>query len=175
MHKGGQFFLIAALVIVGIIAGLSTIYVTTRTPPPEATVYDLSKEISSEGSHVIDNGVFKDKDIINNIEELARQYLSSNPDSDINIIYGDKNSLFLLSTISTSESGSGISTGGAGSGFKFQNKDITTTSLEKQSINGDTVAVDINNQTYHFDLSEGQTFYVVVVKETGEETIVAAG
>ena len=64
MHKRGQFFLIAALVVVGILVGLSIAYTTVRTPREETQIYDLSEEIYYEGAQVIDELKPQDEDIV---------------------------------------------------------------------------------------------------------------
>ena len=45
MHKKGQFFLIAAIVIIMIVIGLGTIYVSTNSQSEDTQTVDLSEEI----------------------------------------------------------------------------------------------------------------------------------
>src|SRR3989344_2736787 len=56
MNKRGQFFLIAAVVIAGILIGLGAVYVSLSSQKEDRIVYDLTKEISYEASRVIDKG-----------------------------------------------------------------------------------------------------------------------
>ena len=58
MDKRGQFFLIAAVVIIGLIIGLSVVYNSVKAPKEDSQVYDLSKEIDYESAQVIDHGTF---------------------------------------------------------------------------------------------------------------------
>ena len=91
-QKKGQFFLIAALVIVVIILGLASIQVSTKVSKENVRIYDLTNEIDLEGKSVVDHGVFADKtpaEVEDYMEELLTYYVETNPDSNFAIVYGD--------------------------------------------------------------------------------------
>ena len=44
MNKRGQFFLIAAVVVIAILVGLAALYSVADTPQEDSVVFDLSKE-----------------------------------------------------------------------------------------------------------------------------------
>ena len=92
MNKRGQFFLIAALVIVTTLIELSTVYISTTSPNEDTQVFDISEEINQEAAQVIFNGYESGntQDIDNNIRDLVSFYAKTNPESDIAVYYGDQ-------------------------------------------------------------------------------------
>lgn len=169
MEKRGQFFLIAALVIVAIIFSLGVIYISTKTVKEDITVLDLSKEISYEGSQVIDNGVYTGGDIDQRITELVGYYSEKNQDSDIMIVYGSSEGVKILEYLRTAHS-VGISTGGPPSSIQVRQRVLE--GMSRIPV-GDKIEVPFGESTYEFDLKEGQNFYIIIKKEKGAETIVA--
>ncbi|MSS75282.1 hypothetical protein EXS73_03685 [Candidatus Pacearchaeota archaeon] len=92
MHKRAQFFIIAALVVSSIILGTSGIRNQAREEVVETATVDLSQELAYEAHQVIDNGVFagtNQNDLQSQMEQLVTAYGISNPDSDIQILFGD--------------------------------------------------------------------------------------
>lgn len=92
MKKRGQFFLIAALVIIVLLISAFAIYNTATAPPADSTVRSLSEEINFESAQIIDNGIFTGADRTAELSDLIEYYSESNPDSEIAILYGDLNS-----------------------------------------------------------------------------------
>jgi hypothetical protein len=183
VRKKAQFFLIAALIIAILLAGLGTIYVTTRSPELEFRVYDLSKEIDFEASQVIDNGVATAntrEEIEKRIQELTTNYARLNPNSDIAIYYGDLSGVYVI-TYEVQEAGrAGFSFGGDQITVQdLQRRIVRSGSLDSNELTGGKVKVsfgqDINNEefSYEFELKEGQNFFIVMKKEGENERTVA--
>jgi hypothetical protein len=169
MNKRGQTFLIIALVIVGIIIGLSTIYTKTRSSGEETRIVDLSSEIYYEGAQIVDSGVFnKDQGAIKTeIDDLILKYSQINPDSEIAIVYGDG-----FGTIYRCEKSGSIRTERAGQTFCKTTK--TTIIPDPGSVSPESITVTLDEQKYSFNLEEGQNFFLVIKKETGAgEEIIA--
>src|SRR3990170_1035698 len=115
MNKRGQIFLIAALVIVGILAGLVTIYNTTRSSSEDITVYDLSKEINFESSQVLDHGILystPSEQSGNNIKNLTDYYAKTNSGNEIIIAYGTTDKMTIIIYNSSNKGTIGIDFGG---------------------------------------------------------------
>ena len=92
MHKRAQFFIIAALVVSSIILGTSGIRNQAREEVVETATVDLSQELAYEAHQVLDNGVFagtNQDDLQRQMGQLVTAYGISNPDSDIQILFGD--------------------------------------------------------------------------------------
>src|SRR3989344_5796941 len=93
MKKRGQFYLVAALVIIGVIASLATVYNSVKVSEEDISVYDLSEEINFEALQLLDSGLFnnlEEEEIEIFITNLTQYYSTLNPDTDIVVIYGDK-------------------------------------------------------------------------------------
>src|SRR3989344_2077065 len=89
MNKRGQFFLIAALVIVVVIIALFTTYNYLKSKPTDSTSLYLAKEIDFEASQVLSAGVLTQQEREQKIQDLITFYAKTNPDSDIAIFYID--------------------------------------------------------------------------------------
>lgn len=170
MNKRGQFFLIAALVIAGIIITLTTINISTRTSDIKTTaIYDLSKEIDYESSSLIDYGVYNPNNITGYMNSLMANYSAANPNTDIVFVYGNFGGDTLTGTSYFSEPIARSSFAGAG---------FTTREKKIKQVNGtiDNKKVNVtlsDNSTISFNLKSGENFFIVLKMESGEETIVA--
>jgi hypothetical protein len=175
MQKKGQFFLAAALVIVGLLIGLTTVYTSSKKNIEDKTIYDLSKELNYETAELIDSGVFNSmskEEISNQVQDFSSIYSNLNPDSDILIAYGNAEKLAITAFINRDFGGISI---GLGQGHTtkvaeplFKGK--TTLEVVPESTN---VEVNVLNSIYTFKLKQGQNFYLIMKKERGDEKIVA--
>lgn len=174
MNKKAQFFLIAALIISGIILGLSQTFTSSNVEPSETLAYDLSNEVYYEASQVIDNGVFNSKsddDIKKDISNLAEYYSKINPDSDISIVYGNPEKAESLNEISYDyQSKSAVSS-------KIPLTDTDSQFLDKNK-EKKKVRVKLNsrdkesNIVRNFEVEKGQNLYLVVKKKIKNEQFV---
>jgi len=175
MNKRGQFFLIAALVIIGVIAGLTTVYNVTKISEEDLAVYDLTSELNFEGSQVLASGVFNDfsdNKIVENIEQLIEFYAQSNPDSEFVGIYGNETTITLIVYRTETDGSISIILGEGGSTFPISGTTrgiIETFSRPSEGI----VIIEIDGEVFTFDLRPGQTLYIIVEKESEGERFVA--
>jgi hypothetical protein len=178
MNKRGQFFLVAALVIVGILIGLAGVYTQVNTPKEDSAVYDLSSELNYESLQVIDQGVYTDtpQDQVNkNILDLADYYVDKNPQKDFAIIYGDRDTLTVLAYTVTPVGSVSTSTGGTTQSHTVSQTILRSSSGDDDSsIIGDYVVVKFKGQTYSFKLGAGTSFYSVLSSQSGNQQYVAA-
>jgi hypothetical protein len=175
MKRRGQFYLIAALVIVGIIAGIVSIYNFAKTSEEKTVVYDLTSEIDYEASQVIDRGIFQnltEKNLSSQLENITDYYSKVNPGSDLVIVYGNETTLTII-YYNNSESGSvGIWFGGSTISIPLESATKYKTTQEYSP--GENINVIIPpNINYNFYLAQGQIFYLVFRKEAGEESYVS--
>ncbi|MEK6894383.1 MAG: hypothetical protein AABX10_02885 [Nanoarchaeota archaeon] len=170
MNKRGQVFLMAALIIAGILISLVRISnQSTARDEPEA-FFDLSDEISFETKRVLDYGVINAEP---NISGLASQLLSNYSeaigDQDVAFVYGNPATgiyayyynnvqvigVTLFNGIAvpiTIQSGSQI--------------------VANYSSTANTVTIRIDGVDYVFNLKPGQNFYFVLAKdEEGEKFV----
>lgn len=182
MNKRGQFFLLAAIVIIGVVYGLSSIYTSVETPDEYPFIYDLTKEIKYEGNTVIDSGLFNsetEEKIDANIQNLTDYYGSANLGSDLIILYGNSSNMTALFYATTDTGSIGIDLG-TGPGFSHGNTQIRKYSNTFEVPAGDesvTIVLDENEQEeikHTFNVKPGEMFFIVLKKEDQGEQFVAA-
>ncbi|MBM3230278.1 hypothetical protein FJZ22_01310 [Candidatus Pacearchaeota archaeon] len=186
MNKRAQFFIIAALVVSSIIVGTSGIRNQAREEVIETATVDLSQELSYEAHQVLDNGVFsgKDKDVIQKeMEELVEAYGISNPDSDIEIVFGDPDQGLKQIAYDTSTGAPGSQVTNIGeTGIVLQNQEKGTEQTEKKKKLKVKIKLpkEKGNKApkervveRELALSEGQNVYVIVKKKIrNDQTVV---
>jgi hypothetical protein len=179
MNKRGQFFLVAALAIIGILIGLAAHYSSAETPPSDTVVYDLSKEINYESGQVIDHGVFyslSPEQMNKNIENITDHYARTNPGTDFIFIYGDKSKVQVTNYQSSSVGSIGMDFGSNSLSLDQSSTGKNTTSVPLAA-GDETVTLNLDegggNITYSFNLKPGQTFFVLLKKEKQGERYIA--
>ncbi|MDO8509268.1 MAG: hypothetical protein Q7S27_06335 [Nanoarchaeota archaeon] len=93
MGKRGQFYLIAAFIIILIISGLSYVYTKANVQTENINLAGIAKEIDFELNTAINNAVLKDEGetaTVNRAIEIGNYYLDRYPYIDLIIVYGDR-------------------------------------------------------------------------------------
>lgn len=172
MKRQAQFFLIAGLIIAGVILGLSYVYSTAQIEKQELFVYDLSDEIYYEASQVIDNGIvtgLSEEQTADNLENLTKHYSSLHPDSDIVILYGDESSLHEISQISDPSLQDPV---------KLDIKELEGRAnrlrVEIKQPGNSGKKFESEPVIREFDLIQGQNFYLVLRKKVRNEQFVVS-
>src|SRR3989344_4931952 len=157
MKRRGQFFLIAALIIISIIIGFSVIYNSAAANKPDTKAARLAETIKYEGIQVINNGYINNKvsSIPENIDSLVKVYAQSNPEIEINIIEEEtkefKHKFFKGNDVSSVKSGT------------------ITMSTDNKKL---TVTIQ-NGLSYTFDNTPSvHDFFVIVKKEGNNERFI---
>jgi hypothetical protein len=163
MEKRGQFFLIAALVIVGLLIGVGTVYNSINAPEEETRAVDVEKAIEFESLRIISS--VPSSQVQNNLDDLIMHY--SIPGQNIGIVYGNKNTPYAL-LYSCAKS---VSTelGGAST------PETCTTEPTNRPIltDGQGAYIEINNQKYYTESSGDTYFFIIVSYESSEGNYVA--
>lgn len=182
MNKRGQFFLIAAFVIIGILISLSTVYIAIRVTPEENKVYDLSKEINEETAQIISNGFVQGGTPENNIDSLAQSYSKTYPDSEIAVIYGIPGSTpTLRKYFKCSEGSFALEESTTFTCAKIIPMDLVKDAQTNSFTISDTqLIVNLKGENHEFTLPSGQGqqsyFYIIVrTPKLGQRTVATAG
>jgi hypothetical protein len=177
MNKRGQFFIIAAFVIISILFGLSAIYTTAETPSEDFFVYDLTKEIKYESGVVIDSGVFnaltkqeKDK----NVENLTDYYASANLGTDFIIIFGNQTELTAIFYTTEDTGQIGLEFGGSHTGYNTTETRKYNTTFELTGGDDEVTVVIDEDVRYTFKVKPGEMFFIILKKERQGEQFVSA-
>ena len=177
MHKRGQFYLAAAIIIVIALFAISGGVNYFKKTQQEVKVYDLSSELQLESLKVIDYSIYNEKDVSLMIDNFTDNYFvqysqEKEPGSEIVFVYGDSNNITIQPFVLSDSGSITYNVGGRAiviENHRGQRKGITK--FFKPS--GNNVNVKINNTEYDFKLERGQNFFFIINKKSGVEQYVA--
>ncbi len=166
MKKRGQFYLVAALVIIAVIASLTTVYNDIKVQDKEVFVYDLSKEINYEIKTYLGSGTFSalsPEEIEAYIKKIAEDYSTTYPGIDFIIVYGNKEDLNLIAYIAEPKGEVCINT----TCFSVTETNLLNGTVEVNGNVAKIVFFDGDKEvTYTFDIDkDGQNFFLVLQKK----------
>ncbi len=142
MDKRAQFFLVAALIISGIVLSLAAVYNSTKVQKEDTQFYDLSSEIGAESSKVIDYGVYNSADttkIIQNFTSVYADEIGNLGNETLIFLYGDSTNVAYTLYQPQNQGSVGFGTGGTPSIITIQGKNIT---IGTASVAGNKVSVN---------------------------------
>lgn len=176
--KKGQFYILAAIVIVTLIAGFAAVnnYAQKRS---STQLYDLGDELNIESSKVLDFGVSSnEQDLETIIKDFTDQYDEyAGEDREIYFIFGDQ-SLVKLITYDDVILGNVKIAGESPIFDTIEGKQIAVaeyTPKDCSSGNVCKVIIKIGDDAYPFELKPGENFYFVISQELGDEQVVVTG
>lgn len=167
--KNGQFYIIAAVIIVFAIIAIATIstYTVMRSKP--LSIDSLSSNLKKEGPMIIDYGTYQGKDIIsllNNFtdQHYAKYFLQKTDKSNVIFVYGNETVMYAV-RYNTTSIGSVSSSIGSGA----YSWDSAATYVERMKVyvlpGQKDVKVTLYGNEYYFNLTEGKMFYFIMVQE----------
>ena len=134
MEKRGQFYLMAAIIIVGVLIAVVTItnFAITKESPGEIKIYHLSEDLKLEGEQVINFGVINKQNINTVLETFTKEYgeYISNKENDIYFIYGDKKSINVIGYTLENLGGIGLDFGGNKITFQIEGEVVNTKTFD---------------------------------------------
>jgi hypothetical protein len=184
INKKGQVYLIAAVVIIGLILGYVTVTNAFKGKDTDTRIFDLRDELNIEAGEVIDFGIFKENkdgistsgqtfpslnDLILDFTDTYNEYAGEG--RDLFFVFGTDEG---ITVVSYQEHTSGsVEVGGS----KIDLVD------EKRSVinpgEGDDIKIITgegdDEDEYNFELSEGENFYFVISERRGGEEFVTKG
>lgn len=182
MNKRGQFYLLAAIVIITVIGGFAAVSNYTQKQS-SVKVFDLKDELGIESGKVLEYGVVSDSDTINVegrpvdiIEHFIEQYEQyAGENKEIYFIYGNLGGVFLVTYDEVIEGSLRIV--GATDIPITQNifgSRVAKTPLEIEDEEGvKVVKVTIENVDYEFEVKPGENFFFIISQEVEGEQHVA--
>jgi len=176
-NKRGQFFILAAMIIIGVVVSLATAVNSIEVGNDNEAFYDLAlREVGPETKRVLDYGVFNTVDTNSLIEDFLTEYANYIAKEEVLFVYGDRGGVNFtgLSFIAESVGQVGIFTGGIPETVTIQGTTEDTAVVLYDNIN-EKITVEINGIFYEFNLRDGQNFFFVIIKEENDEKFVATG
>jgi len=174
MKKRGQFYLIAAIIIITLILGFVAISNYSKTKS-STKVYDLAEELGIESGKVLDFGTYSeyDKDEMSGLlKGFSETYIDyAGEGRNLYFIFGnyDKITVVAYQDLTSGE----LSVEGGDSPLKITKG--TSISGEFFPKGQNKVKIIINEAEFEFELKAGENFYFVLFQEIGGEQHVITG
>ena len=178
LNKRGQFYLIAAMVIVVIIIGYAAVSNYTKRKA-DVKIYNLAKELNIESGKVLEYGVYNEKnlqqmiDLTTHFTTLYTTYSGDN--SDILFVIGNEGYFDVYRYGDLTTGTISVSTGVGSSVLQIRQRakeEIGSNSIQQI---GNKITVTDRTKTYEFELKKGENFYFVISQQIGEETYIVEG
>ncbi len=170
MQKKGQFYLVAAIVIISIAAGFIAISNSVSSQPVQG-VYYLRDEIKIESSKVIDyanyNGL-SSAELKGKLTDLYSRYTSSYPEDNFYFIFGDAGTMTFMAYQSFD---SDVALDGVDKTEEIGTGEIYTEDFDP----GGNVTIGINENNYIFKLNIGENFGFVASSKSEGQVYTAVG
>ena len=175
MKKRGQFYLLAAIIIISIIIGFAAVsnYSKKKT---DVKLYDLGDELGIEGGEVLDYGVYDPNSLttIELLEDFTGKFSEyAGEEKDIYFVFGDSEIIY-LATWEEINTGS-ISIGGVGLSQTGRGYNLAKISPPESPVKVEMKDKEGNINEYEFELRPGDNFYFILSQEVGEEKHVTTG
>lgn len=168
-NKRGQFYIIAAILILIVVAGIIGVktYVTT-TPEPRG-IESIGSELKEESFRVVDYGIYNDKNVteyLNNFtDNYAPYFLKKTNNANIIFVYGNRSYLYSVKYYNASVGTISATVPGFTGGWYPEGDFVNRTRIIPDP-SSNNVTVTIFNKTYIFDLKDkNEMFYFVIVQE----------
>ena len=169
MEKHAQFYLVATVIIVAIVAGVTFVanYSFEKTP---SKFYPVEEELQIESARVVDYGIYQKKNMQDLLKNFSRDYaLNSDSDSSY-FIFGKEDNLTLAGHNKVSSEVVLINVGLGEQQITFNQNQFQTFNF---SNTGQNVKLIVNGISYDFPINKGNNFYFVVSKNIDNERYVA--
>jgi len=174
MMKRGQFYIIAAVIIIIAVIGIVTVtnYTKKGDESQQVKIYELSKELNLEGESVANYGIFND----NNLEVVFRQFTAdygdylNNGEEDVYFIYGNVTRVKIIGYVKENTGNFELSIGGSSSiltidrfiSGREEELNITPDNSNPGDEQNPNVIVEIAGKKYPFQIKKGQNFFFVI-------------
>jgi len=180
MNKRGQFYIVASVLIVMFLFGMTGISTYAIVKPEPKTLADLSEDLDRESYKIIEYGIYNKQDLNSLIEDftgedIAKYFLKKTDDANIVFVYGNRNEMYSLH-YETLKTGS-IKVGG--SSWESKNSYSKKRKLDPDSKKdfvkekkNDFVKIEVLGNDYFFDLKKNEMFYFVIAQKKDEEVFI---
>ena len=179
MNKRGQFYIIAAVIVVGIVVGLSSTVNSAFVGGEREQFYDLADEINYETKQVIDYGVFNPSIIYpftlligsNGFLEKYADYISK---EQVLFLVGDSAGVNAYGFTQQNVGDFGLISTDSVSPSSITIQEIGSVTVDANVLrNGEVVTATVEGIDYIFNLEEGENFFFVIIQTEEEERFVA--
>lgn len=168
-NKSGQFYLVSAIILAAIV--ISVIAVSNYSKKNEyLDLNSLREELQIETAKVLDYGInnkLSQSAMNQQLRDFSQLYIDSESrDKNLYFVFGDQANITLKGYQKTPHV------------VSLDNKAITSSSGEFSGTldpAGNSVTLNVDENSYIFTLKNGENFYFIISRETGGEEYVVTG
>ncbi|VVB79245.1 Uncharacterised protein [uncultured archaeon] len=177
-NKSGQFYLLAAILIIAVIIGFVAVNNYSKNKSP-IKIYDVGKELDVEGAKVVDWGTVQQQDLSAVISNFYGNFslYAGEGNRQITFILGNETEICVYASqvVSTGD----INIGGSGipTNENRINKTCGQNVCERTPLDGgrEKITCTLNSVPYVFELTPGENFYFIISQEISGEQHVITG
>lgn len=172
INKRGQFYLLAAVMIIGLLFGLSIVENKLSSRAEKESVKKLGGEVKVETGNVIGHTLFSGRQTETLVDEWTDEYanysLSIEPDAEWAFAFG-KNPITLVEVKKES-------IGAVETNLDTAIKNIKRIRTKKTiTLSNNNIPVEFNGRTHEFNLENGENFYFVITTKDNNGEYVESG
>ncbi len=168
-EKRGQFYLMAAIIIIAILSGLTFIFNYSSLGVYSTQQFYIGEELSIEAEKVMDYALKNSIDSRTLLENFTKTYSNySEEGDDFYFLFGNRD-LITVAGYKKNSNGVFFFDDGKGGGNEQLNLVQGVYSSRNFTSPNETVKITVNGIEYPFLLSPGENFYFVVLKDIDEE------
>ena len=174
MNKRGQFYLVAAIIIVLAVSGIASVktYAIIKSEP--RNIEDISSELKEETMRIVDYGIYSQENltkVLNNFtdSEFAPYFLKKTDGTNIVFIYGNKYDLYSVQYLEK-ETGTVYATLG-GASPSWQEVSVYT-NRSKLTEFGEILTITVLDRDFNFTIMDNEMFYFLITQEKEGEVFV---
>jgi hypothetical protein len=177
VNKRGQFYLVAAILILLVITGIVSVksYAVAKSEPRK--IQDLGSELKEESPQILDHGIHEVKNLKVLLEDFtedkyAKYFLKKTENTSIVFIYGNKSNLYSSQYLEANTGTISATLGGMSSTWAQTETYSNRTNIDVSSVIDDTLTVEIFNKEFDFILRDNEMFYFLITQEKDGERYV---
>ena len=165
MDKRGQFYLLATIIIIGLIFSFAAVINYSQEKTVKNFDY-LEYELNIESENVMDNALFNNKDIKETLINFTKIYSNYSEADNLYFIFGNIQNI-TIAGYQKLNNGKIFVNVGSGNQELGLSKDVYNS---KDFFNSqEDIQVTVNNVVYDFSLSPEENFYFILSKEINGE------
>jgi len=174
-NKKAQIYLVAAIIIVMILAGIASVktYAVTKTEPRK--IQDISSELREETSRIIDYGIYSKanlNELLNSFDqEFSEYFLEKTEETNIIFIYGNRTELYSVQYNNEYTGAVFATIGGASPTWTTSESIVNKTEITTR-IQDNKIKVNLLQKDFIFDIREGEVFYFLITQQKDNETFI---
>ena len=173
INKKGQFYLVAAIIIVMIISGIASVKTYAVINAEPKSIQEISGELREENPRIVDYGIYNNQEIKSVIENFdsnfSEYFLKKTENANIVFIYGNRSNLYSIQYNNFSTGSVFATVGGSAPTWGNTNilSNITQITPADSSVN-----VSILNRNFAFNITDNEMFYFLITQEKEGEIII---